>query len=96
MNKIEHLLVCLVEECAEVQKEATKSLRFGLDDFNPTVDWAKTNRIKLEEELIDLFGILEMLVDEGIISGDSTADVKPKIAKVKKYMEYAREKGTLI
>jgi len=31
----EYLLTCLMEECAEVQKAATKALRFGLDDRGP-------------------------------------------------------------
>ena len=35
MNKTEHLLACLMEECAEIQKVAAKALRFGLDDHAP-------------------------------------------------------------
>jgi len=31
MNRTDHLLMCLIEECAEVQKVATKTLRFGFD-----------------------------------------------------------------
>jgi len=32
MNRTEHLLVCLAEECAEVGQAVAKALRFGLDD----------------------------------------------------------------
>jgi len=31
MNKTEYLLVCLAEECAEIQQAVDKALRFGLD-----------------------------------------------------------------
>lgn len=35
MNTTEHLLVVLGEECAEVQQNIAKALRFGLDDHHP-------------------------------------------------------------
>jgi hypothetical protein len=31
MNRTEHLLVCLAEECGEVIQSVGKALRFGLD-----------------------------------------------------------------
>lgn len=66
MNHVDYLLVCLIEEASEVQKAATKALRFGLDDF-----WAKedmTNRAALQEELHDLEGIILRLISGGVIS----------------------------
>ena len=35
MNREEHLLTILSEECAEVIKDVSKALRFGLDDYPP-------------------------------------------------------------
>ena len=35
MNRQEHLLIKLIEECAEVQKAAAKALEFGLENKNP-------------------------------------------------------------
>lgn len=31
MNKAEHLLTCLAEECAEIQQAVSKALRFGVE-----------------------------------------------------------------
>jgi len=66
MNKTEHLLACLSEECAEVQQEVGKALRFGIDDKwkdNPT------NATSLAYEFCDLLAVFELLQAEG---GDST------------------------
>lgn len=95
MNKIEHLLVCLGEECSEIQQATAKALRFGLDDGNP--DGTTTNLEDIEKELVDLLGVVSLLKDEGIINID-TADprIAEKKAKVQKYMKYAEQKGKLI
>lgn len=93
MNRTEHLLTCLIEECAEVQKEATKALRFGLND-----DWHRdgTPAHKLEEEFSDLLSIYQMMCDAGFIKYIHTKDRQyKKSEKVLKWMEYAIEQGTL-
>ncbi len=57
---VEGKLVHLVEECSEVTKAITKSIRFGLDNTVPpssenNVDWfPPTNRATLLEEMKDL------------------------------------------
>ena len=53
MNKTEYLLVILSEECAELLKEISKALRFGLDDQEP--ERKLTNREKIVNEFNDLF-----------------------------------------
>lgn len=95
MNEIEHLLVCLMEECAEVQKCASKALRFGLQDVKPGGEL--TNAMDLEIELTDLQAIVEMLVSREVISlpAQSLALLRIKKSKVHQYMDYARERGTL-
>jgi len=96
VDKIEHLLVCLIEECAEVQKAVSKALRFGLDDHapdNPTI----TNDIDIANECVDLLAIIEMLRDENIIPSQNTSQMlQAKKDKVAKYMKYAEERGSLI
>ncbi len=96
MNKTEHLLTCLAEECAEIQQAVTKSLRFGLDDGYPCKT-KTTNAEDIAKECIDVIAIIEMLEDEGIIKKIGTIQaIEQKKVKVKHYMEYAKERGTLI
>lgn len=92
MNRTEHLLACLAEECAEVQQAVAKALRFGLDD-GYTQDG--TNAGDIMKELDDLIGVAEMLRDEGVLKGLTRAAVDAKKAKVLHWMKYAEERGTL-
>ena len=93
MNRTEHLLVCLAEECAEVGQAAAKALRFGLDDGYPCTD--RTNEGDLLNELNDLFAVVEMLHDVGIWWRIDSEAVAAKKAKIEKFMEYAEQRGTL-
>lgn len=94
MNNTEYLLTCLIEECAEVQKEATKALRFGLDD---SWNGKKTQRELIMYELIDVFTVADMLINLGILDSniDYEAMILTKQQRILKYMDYARERGTL-
>ena len=95
MNKTEHLLTCLIEECAEIQKSAAKALRFGLDDHAPDGP-VITNSDSIAAECIDLLAVIEMLQDENIIPATNTPQaIQAKKDKVTKYMEYAKNRGTL-
>ena len=96
MNKTEHLLACLIEECAEIQKVAAKALRFGLDDNAPD-EPTLSNSESIANECTDLLAIMEMLESENIIPPFQTPQsIQIKKDKVIKYMEYARERGTLL
>ena len=96
MNKIEHLLTCLTEECAEIIKEADKALRFGLDDVNPFQKEKGTNRERIHNEIQDLYGVIELLNEAGVLPSVIEVDrVKKKREKVEKYMKFAKELGTL-
>lgn len=92
MNTQEHLLVCLMEECAEVQKCASKILRFGAHDHYPSKP--RDNTEDLLYELIDLLAVIDMVEGlPGLLL--PSARIKDKQNKVRKYMEYARNCGTL-
>lgn len=94
MMREEHLLVILNEECAEVIKEVSKALRFGLDDKEPNQD--KTNREKIVIELNDIFTIVQMLIVDNIIKEENlftyTATSKKK-QKVENFLKYSKSIG---
>ena len=84
---IRELLVCLTEECAEVQKDACKALRFGLDDHHP--DHADTNRMLIARELGDVLCVLDLLVEAGVIDTALVEQaMKAKRVKLAKFMRY--------
>lgn len=94
MNKQDHLILKLSEEAVEVSKECHKALTFGIDDrYNrmPSI------RQKIVMELNDLFAVVEMLQDEGvlpmIVVNEYLIDAKKK--KVAKFMKYSKKKGKL-
>ena len=89
MNREEHLLVILVEECAEVAKEASKAIRFGLDEVMP--GQPRTNSERILAELQDLWAAVEML---GLQHVDREA-IERKKTKVAEFMSYAEQCGTL-
>ena len=81
------LLVCLVEECAEIQKDACKAMRFGLDDRYP--DRAETNRMTMAQELGDLLCVLDLLVEAGTIDPNLIdAGMAAKRLKLAKYLKH--------
>lgn len=94
MNKTEHLLVCLAEECAEVQQAVTKALRFGLTDGRPQS--TATNAEDISAEFSDVLAIIELLEEEGVLSRMSDIHaVDRKKARVREFMAYAKVQGTL-
>lgn len=99
MDKTEHLLVCLLEECAEVQQAVTKALRFGLEGVNPNKPEFSTNAKNIIREYCDTIAVIELLVEEGILEERSSDEVSSMvwIAKTKKrqFMKIACQCGTL-
>ncbi len=109
MNRTEHLLVCLAEECAEVTKEVTKILRFGMND-KPIQSLGgnelEPNSVRLQQEIIDVITLIDMIADEDDVlplfnrpyndeGNEFESMMAAKREKVEKYIKYAREKGTI-
>jgi hypothetical protein len=80
MNEREYLLVCVMEECSEIQKAASKALRFNLNDPD-----------KIENEFIDLVALFEML--QFVTLDEERIAAKKK--KVRKFMKVSIETGRL-
>jgi len=98
MNKKEHLLTCLTEECAEVIQVADKGMRFGTDDSYPNE--SATNAYNIVKEYIEITAVMDMLLDEGFLislSDDEANEIFiAKQQRVRDYMDYARSRGTLV
>ena len=94
MTKTEHLLLCVMEECAEVSQRASKALRFGLEEIQPGQQLTNAQRLVLE--YADLYAVFEMLGDEyPHLPRVLTVDVEAKKAKVKQFLHYSEQCGTL-
>lgn len=78
MTGNENLLLTVMEECAEISEDVSKSLRFGVGQkFNS----AMTNGEKVMKEYYQLIAVVEMLQDNGVLpvfSEDFIATVKDK------------------
>lgn len=94
MNRQEHLLTILAEECAEVAQRASKALRFGLGEVQPGQEL--TNAERIVGELTDVFTVAMMLVDEGHLVLENQQDAEAaKRAKVEKFLQLSEQLGTL-
>lgn len=89
MTRTEHLLVILMEECAEVAQRASKAARFGLLECQP--EQQENNLHRLIHELNDLVGVADMI--EPAWMDDRAIDAKQK--KVETFLRYSETCGTL-
>ncbi|MCK5506182.1 MAG: hypothetical protein KAJ10_13540 [Thermodesulfovibrionia bacterium] len=97
MTRTEHLIMCLAEECAEVQKVASKVNRFGMEEVYSA--YGITNNERLAIEFAELMAVAEMLEEQGFkpLSGDRLEKTKENKKKcVEQYLNYAKEIGALI
>lgn len=92
MTKIEYLLQCLSEECAEVIQACSKANRFGLDSTYR----GPSNLELLNGEISDLLGVIEILKEYGIdINSNDIEAINLKKEKVQRFMEYSKNIGIL-
>jgi NTP pyrophosphatase (non-canonical NTP hydrolase) len=81
--KMNETLAILQEECAEVTQAVSKVFRFGFDtEFN-----GRTNRQRLEEEVGDLLAMVDILVQNGVLS--DTELNRAKVAKTEKLKKWS-------
>lgn len=87
----EEALRILQEECAEVVQAISKVFRFGLDDvYN-----GYTNRERLEEEVGDLLCMVDILVENCLLSDSHVNSArKMKREKLKKWSTVAQKQQT--
>lgn len=96
LSEKQYLLICLAEECAEVQHRIAKALRFGLTEVEPGQPLNNTER--LIAEVADLQAVLEMIdetTDLPIWDKTTMRKIHEKQIKVRKFMDYSILQGTL-
>lgn len=103
-----YLLICLIEECAEIIHRCCKSIRFGMEEcqaqaykdlkdvkatsISPDSEKYLTNKVRLEQELADLQGVVQLLQQQKVITG-MAPHTETKKKKVLKYLEYSVKLG---
>lgn len=82
--KVKEVMDILQEECAEVIQAVSKISRFGIDNFKPGKP--KTNREHLEEEVGDMLAMIDIMLEQGIVTQCNLDIAKSaKIEKLKKW-----------
>lgn len=98
MNYNENLLVVAQEECAEIQQEISKVIRFGPNNYSP-IGPSITNAQRVLTEYYQLQGVMEMLISVGVLPEFSRADIEAikydKKCKVEKYALLSQQLGRI-
>lgn len=84
-DEVKEILLILQEECAEVTQSISKCMRFGPDQCKPGKDF--TNIQHLEQEIGDLYAMIELLVDQnvGVNKQGIAVAKKKKFEKLKQW-----------
>lgn len=85
------ILTQLSEECGEVVKNVSKAIRFGPDEVYPKIGLSNAERITQEME--DLIGVFDMLVEEGVLPPVNPKNSYNKRFKVEEYIGYSKKLG---
>lgn len=95
MNRQEHLLTIVQEECNEVGQRASKAARFGLTEVQP--GQSLDNETRLLGEFADLCGALELTLKKDIVEiVEFLRDpIDAKKAKIEHFLTYSKQMGTL-
>ena len=98
MNNTENLYVVAAEECAEIQQCITKIMRFGESNHHPDKP-EETNAHALLTEYYQLQGVMEMIIDHGLIGHMSDAEIEAiknrKRCKVSDYAQLSKSLGLI-
>lgn len=94
MNSKERLMIVAMEECAEVQQEISKALRFGVNNYhcdNPDI----TNGERILKEYYQLKAVMDMLVIQRIIPTITEEEkyriYNDKVEAVEKWEQYSKQ-----
>lgn len=98
MRANENMLVVAMEECAEIQKEISKALRFGVNNYHPD-EPEISNGLRIMREYHQLRAVMDRLVISRTIPGVSEEKAheiyRSKIDDLEKWEKYSRSIGTV-
>lgn len=95
MNRKEHLLQIVSEECAETAQRASKAARFSINEIQKGQNL--TNAERLVYEFNDLLSVMMMLYREGYIPHPISVTAQEiKRLKVEEFLAYSKKIGTLV
>lgn len=77
-SKTEEALGILQEECAEVIVEVSKIRRFGLNTAHYKSDMKHTHRTMLEMEIGDVLALIDILLEQDVISSQNLEIAKER------------------
>jgi carboxypeptidase C (cathepsin A) len=99
MTQNENWMIIAIEECSEVQKELSKIMRFGLNNYNPFDPLKITNEENFLEEYYQLQVVIEYMQKLELVQTLSDKEIdeikKCKIENVIQYMNKSIELGTV-
>ncbi len=93
MNRQQYLLICLMEELAEVSQQASKCLRFTTDHCYKGDDHSNLDELAMEWS--DLCAIMQMLAPEGVEWQPNAERVLDKTNRTELLMLRSIELGVL-
>lgn len=93
MNRLEYLLTCLSEECAELALAAAKSARFGLRNHHP--DSTEANSESLTREASHVLAVMRSLHAEFGVKSWSESEAGGKRKRMEKWAALSVKLGTL-
>jgi hypothetical protein len=93
MNRQQYLLVCFMEELAEIQQQVSKCLRFTTEhDYKGD---GHSNLDELALEWTDLCAIITLLKEVGVDWSHCPTRLAEKIERTERLMQVSRERGVL-
>jgi hypothetical protein len=97
LTKEQYLMICIIEEHAEVIQRLTKAIRFGMNEIQPGQEF--DNKYRISYELAQLNASIDTLLEEidhnAFYSTDYDKHFQEKKKKLKKYMQYSQQLGIL-
>lgn len=92
MNGNERLLTVAAEECAEIQQEISKALRFGTENHHPD-EHCTTNGERIQREYHQLRAVMSLMLMKRVIKPipetEKNRIFRDKIDSIEKWEEYS-------